>query len=356
VETECHQSIGAIAGEWDALAERTRAAPWNRPGWFEAWWHAFGHGALEIHAVRRNGALAGVLPLVVRRGSVTTPTNAHTPAFSPVAEDQAAREDLARALFSLARGKLELLCLPANDPMLSTCEAAARRRSFRIRRRPLLRSPFVPIAGDWATFEAGLRSHFRSEVRRRGRRLAEHGSVELSLVPGGDALDALLAEGFGLEARAWKGANGSAITSRPETERFYHDVAHWGAERGILRLAFLRLDGRPLAFELCLRQHGVHYNIKGGYDPEFQRFGPSRLLHHRLLERSFADGCSSYEFLGNDEPWKLDWAPQVRETTALQAFSHTPAGVATWATLAGVDQARRARHALRRQRSRVAAK
>ena len=33
---------------------------------------------------------------------------------------------------------------------------------------------------------------------------------------------------------------------------FYRRVAAWAAERDWLRLAFLRLDGRPLAFDLAL--------------------------------------------------------------------------------------------------------
>jgi CelD/BcsL family acetyltransferase involved in cellulose biosynthesis/SAM-dependent methyltransferase len=353
VEVERHTCVASLSSEWDELAERTNSSPWSRPGWIDAWWKAFGHGSLEIYALRRNGALAGVLPLVVRHGAISTPTNAHTPGFAPVVQDDEAREQLVDIVFSRTRGSLELLFLSVDDPILSACGAAARRRGYRTRRQPMLRSPFVPIVGDWASFEAGLRPRFRSELRRRGRRLAELGAVELAFESGSQDLDALLAEAFRLEASAWKGAKGTAIISRPETERFYRDVALWGAERGLLRLAFLRLDGRPLAFEFCLRQGGVHYNLKGGYDAEFHRLGPSRLLHHQLLERAFTDGLSSYEFLGNADAWKLDWTAEVHESTAFQAFSNTPAGLARAAVIANVDRARRVRNWLRRNRSRL---
>ena len=304
--------------------------------------------------MRRQGSLAGVLPLAVRRTAITTPTNWHTPGFSPVAEDEEARERLADILFSRTRGRLELSFLPADDPMLAACRAAARRRGYRTREHGLLRSPVVSIAGDWATFEARLDSHFRSELRRRGRRLAEMGSVELALEPGGDALDVLLAEGFRLEASGWKGARGSAIRSRPDTEGFYRDVAKWSAERGVLRLAFLRLDGRALAFEFCLRDGGIQYNLKGGYDGDYQRFAPSKLLHRRMLERAFADGLSSYEFLGSDDPWKLEWTGHTRQVQAFQAFGNTPYGLAQWGVVANLDLARRIRKRLRAHRSRLA--
>ena len=350
VKVERHTAVGPLSDEWDELARHTDSSPWSRPGWIQAWWEAFGRGSLEVYALRRNGALVGVLPLVVRRGAVTTPTNSHTPAFAPVASDEEARRQLADILFSRTRGQVELLFLPADDPMLSMCQAVARERGYRTRQQPLLQSPFVPIRGDWATFEAGLRAKFRSELRRRGRRLAELGSVEFSLESGSQGLDARLDEGFRLEANAWKGAHGTAIASRPETERFYRDLAKWAAERDLLRLAFLRLDGRPLAFEFCLRQGGVHYNIKGGYDSEFRRFGPSRLLQHKLLERAFSDRLSSYEFLGNADPWKLDWTAQIRERTAFQAFGNTASGLTRLAVLANADRARRVRNRLRRSR------
>jgi CelD/BcsL family acetyltransferase involved in cellulose biosynthesis len=232
--------------------------------------------------------------------------------------------------------------------MLAVCEAVARERGYRTRQRLLLQSPFVTIREDWAAFEAELRARFRSELRRRRRRLAELGSIEFSMESGRQRLDDLLDEGFRLEANAWKGAHGSAIASKPETERFYRDLAKWAAERDLLRLAFLRLDGRPLAFEFCLRQGRVHYNIKGGYDSEFRRFGPSRLLQYKLLERAFSDGLSSYEFLGDADPWKLDWTAQIRERTAFQAFGNTAAGRARFAVVANVDRARRMRNRMRR--------
>jgi CelD/BcsL family acetyltransferase involved in cellulose biosynthesis len=353
VPVERHASVSTLNREWEELAERTNAAPWSHPGWIAAWWKAFGRGSMEIYAVRCQGTLVGVLPLAVRRTAITTPTNWHTPGFAPVAENDEAREQLADILFSRTRGRLELRFLPVDDPMLAACRVAARRRGYSTRERPLLRSPFVPIVGDWATFEAGLSRHFRSELRRRERRLAELGSVEFALETGADALDILLAEGFRIEASAWKGVRGSAISSRPETEGFYRDVARWSAERGTLRLAFLRVDGRALAFEFCLRQGGVHYNLKGGYDGDYQRFAPSKLLHRHMLECAFMDRLSSYEFLGDNNSWKLEWTSYVREMKAFQAFGNTPPGLIQWVVFANLDLARRIRTGLRRHRSHV---
>ena len=47
------RSVAALFSEWEALADGTGASPFMHPGWFDAWWHAFGRGRLEIVALRR---------------------------------------------------------------------------------------------------------------------------------------------------------------------------------------------------------------------------------------------------------------------------------------------------------------
>ena len=66
------------------------AEPWVHPGWVEPWWEAFGTGSLRILALRRDGRLVGVLPLMEDKGVVRSTSNWHTPEFGLLA----AREEL----------------------------------------------------------------------------------------------------------------------------------------------------------------------------------------------------------------------------------------------------------------------
>jgi CelD/BcsL family acetyltransferase involved in cellulose biosynthesis len=79
VEIASHPRIEDLAREWDELADRQRSTPWVRPGWVDAWWRALGAGTLQILALRREGRVAGVLPLYRRAGAVRSTTNSHTP-------------------------------------------------------------------------------------------------------------------------------------------------------------------------------------------------------------------------------------------------------------------------------------
>jgi CelD/BcsL family acetyltransferase involved in cellulose biosynthesis len=325
---EVHTRIGSLGREWDELADRTGAAPFTRPGWIAAWWRAFGpvRGRLEILALRRGGRLAGVLPLVRLGGVVSSTTSDWMSAYDPPAEDREAATALASALFASHPRRVEFRQLPLEHPVRESCEAAAAASGYRLVRGPIERSPYVSLDGGWDAYHAGLDRKLRSEIRRRRRRLEEQGKLSLEVSDGGERLDELLDEGFRLEAAAWKGEAGTAITSAPATLRYYREGAEWARRRGILRLAFLRLDGRPLAFDYCLEEGGVHYLLKIGYDPAFRRFGPGMILREEMLSRAFAAGLSRYEFLGVDMAFKLEWTQTVWEKPWLRAFAPSVPG------------------------------
>ncbi len=330
MRVETRDSVRELAAEWDELADRVAAEPWLRPGWVDAWWEAFGAGRLRIVAVRRGDRLAGVLPLMEQRGVVRSTSNWHTPEFGLLAERHELGE-LAEALVSRRAHRVWLGFVDAAKPGVVACRAAAQAAGYRVLERTLERSPYVPIEGDWEAYRVGLGKKLASELRRRRRRLEEAGRFSFEVVDGDERLPALLDEGFAVEAAGWKGARGLAIHSRPETLGFYRAVADWAAERGWLRLAFLRLDGRPFAFDFCIEDRGIHYLLKTGFDPAYARFAPGMILRYEMLARAFSIGLRSYEFLGADEPWKLEWTQATRERRLFHAFAPSVRGLVGWA-------------------------
>lgn len=346
---EWHDAIEPLAPEWEELVDRAGTGPFSRPGWFEAWWHAFGRGRLEIAAFRRQGELAAVLPLSRRHGMRRSLTNWHTPEFEVPAVDAPARAALLRGVLEHTRTPLALTLLTAGRPGADAFAAAARATGMPVLSHIVERSPYVQIDGDWERYQKTLPRRRRSELRRRRRRLQERGTLALEVAAADARRGQLLDEGFAVETSGWKERAGTAIVSRPETHLFYTLVADWAARRGSLRLAFLRLDERPLAFHFTIEEGGVAYQLKGGYDPTFRELAPGTLLIHDMLEWAFARGLRTYEFLGADEEFKLDWTAGLRDRLSIQAFPHSPAGAAGWCAYAyGRPAAKRARDLVRR--------
>jgi CelD/BcsL family acetyltransferase involved in cellulose biosynthesis len=327
VTVEVRNAIDPLTDEWEALAERTASTPFLRPGWFEAWWGAFGSGTPELVTVRRHGELAALFA-GRRHGSVLeSATNAHTPEFGVLAVDPAAARELFEAVLARGARRVTLGYVTRGLPGIEELKAVAGEAGYRVMDATLLRSPYIALDGDWQSYLASMTSRFRSELGRLRRRLGERGQVRLEVTDGDDRLEELLVEGFRVEASGWKLERGTAINSRPETQRFYSGVADWAAARGLLRLVFLRLDEQALAFGFCLEDRRSHYVVKSGYDPEFQRYAPGKLLCRSVVERAFEEGLASVELLGNDEPWKRDWTHTVHERALVEAFAASPQGL-----------------------------
>jgi CelD/BcsL family acetyltransferase involved in cellulose biosynthesis len=293
----------------------------------EAWWHAFGVGRLQILTVYQDGRLSGVLPLRRLRGNLKSTTNAHTPLFGFLAANEAAAGKLAQVLFSQNARHIDLSFLRAKDTGLLLTRAAGDTECYRVFTESIRALPYVTIDGtSWDAYEKGLRKNHRGDVRRRRRRLEEQGHLTLDVRDGTEGLDELLEEGFRVEGSGWKGAEGTSINAHPATRRFYTEVAQWASERGWLRLGFLRLDGRALAFDYCLELDRIHYMCKTGYDPAYERFSPGKVLRYLMLARAFSEGLAAYELLGRVDPWKQKWTNACRELHSLHMFAPTALG------------------------------
>jgi CelD/BcsL family acetyltransferase involved in cellulose biosynthesis len=324
---EVVHDLPRIAAEWDGLADRVGASPFARPGWYEAWWEAFGdEGRLGVVALRgESGRLRAVAPLV-RDGAVTrSPSNEHTPRFGLLAEDEEALGELARIIFRLRQQRLSLSPLDAAAPTLDAVRAAAEEAGYRTVERVELTSPFRALAGVTEA-DALLDRKMRKELRRCRRRLEERGALEVVVERGDGDLEAALEEAFDVEARGWKGEAGTAIAASDDTRAFYAGVARWAAGRGTLRFVQLRLDGRVIAFEIDILEGGGLHSLKAGFDPEYAASSPGHLAALAAVQEAIDAGAATYELLGDAEPYKLKWTDTCHEMRSIEASAPTPRG------------------------------
>ena len=323
---EHHPTFATVRSEWDELARAVDAPPFLRPTWFQAWWTAFGSGSLDIVALRRDGRLAAVLPLSRRLGVVRSLSNWHQPEFGVVARDAAARQELADALLRTSRAPISLRVVDAQGADGEALRAAARPAGTRVQTRVQLRSPYLDIEGDWAGYQATLGGEMYRNIRRRRRRMSERGEIAGRVEDRWERFDDALALGFRLEGSGWKTEAGTAITSDAATHAFYMEIARWAAAHGWLRMAWLSLDGAPVAWDLMLEHAGVMYALKGGYDTSYRAFGPGHLLTGEIVAHCFARGLRRLDFLGDTSQYKRVWTGATREMTAIELFPRSTAG------------------------------
>jgi CelD/BcsL family acetyltransferase involved in cellulose biosynthesis len=231
-------------------------------------------------------------------------------------------------LFFESARRIDLSFLPTTDAGASLTHAAADAMRYKILTQSIPGAPYVSIDRTWDEYVSGLSRKFRSELRRRRRRLEERGKLTIEVSDGKERLDELLEEGFRIEGAGWKGDFGTSINSSPAMRRFYTEVAHWATERGWLRLAFLRLNGQAIAFDYCLEYNKVHYLLKIGYDPAYRELAPGKIIRYLMLERAFSERMATYDFLGvgYDYAWKREWPNIQQELLFMHMFAPTVPG------------------------------
>ncbi|MCW0211866.1 MAG: GNAT family N-acetyltransferase [Pseudonocardia sp.] len=336
-----------LAARWDRLALDSGAPAFVRPGWLGQWAKAFGKSAaMRALTVERGGELVAVLPLLSGRGGLTlsSPTNSETAVFAPVAADADAAAALGEELLGLRTVSIDLNALAADDPNVEALRAAAGTARASVLSRTLRHSPYIDVSGDPAAFDKRLSKNRRHGLKRLTNRLRDAGELTFDVhdgrAPGGGLatdLGTLLREGYKLEAREWKLAAGSAILSSPAVTAFYTAGARWAAEQGILRLVYLRLDGRPIAFGYCLQQGRTLSFLKLGMDDEFQKQGPGMVITRHLIDYAFAEpGVAELDLLGENDAYKADLASGTREQVRMQVFPNRRIGPAQRAAVVSV--------------------
>ncbi len=294
-----------LAPWWD---ERSGPAstPYLRSEWFDLWCSSFltAAGSLRVVSVERDGETVGVLPLMRTRRGWAALANSHTDVFDLVGDFD---PDLHRAVDDWLRGRAvtRLYRLDGGSAIGSTIPTS----TWLVDRD--MRAPYIELGTDAETATARLSRSLRRDAGRRERRLAELGEV-VYLDNAVDHLPDAVDQCLKLEASGWKGSEGTAITSRPETEAFYRGLMDLAQSRGWLRLSTLLIAERTVAFQLDLDYAGRRFSMKGGFDEELSHLSPGKVLQLKSLQSAASRGLLSYEFGGEAEPWKLEWTDSHR--------------------------------------------
>lgn len=344
--THCRSQRGsaafADASAWDDLCGNVGHTPFCRNYWYAPLWKTLegASAATIVHEVHDGAGLAAVAPL--RRCGRLIRTwrplyNPHVPFVDYAMRGDA--ESVAGALLDhLSRDadRIEIPKIAADGRLAVGLQAAARRRGLPLVIEPQVGDAVLALGDDWTRCLEALPKSLVQLNGRRERQLRKLGALEFEAVCQHDALDRLLDGCFAIESASWKGANESAIASRPETLAFYRSLAHAAAEHGALRLYLLRLNGALIAFEFCLAGGGVIYLLKLSFDPQFGKYSPGNVLRMMVIRHAIeTSDAQTYNF-GIESEWKARWTQQVEPMLRLGVYFRHARGRAAYACGVGL--------------------
>ncbi len=323
--------ITAIAQEWRALFDRA-AAPhqvFQSPAFLELWMRHYADERTEplLLTGRMDGRLVIAMPLVRQRvmglavlRCMGLPVAQFSDCIAEHGVPQALADDLWAAVRGLGADLLELRRVREDSALARLLPAG----EFEFEPQ---QSPFATLSihvGDNGEPGEVYSAKYRSNVRRRMRRLAELGDVRL--IAGLSPVDArpFAASAIGIK-RLWleRHRMSSPTVHDDRFAAFFTDAAADPATG--LQVSSITLDDVPVAIDLSFICKGVCFGHVLAADPAHEEHGVGALMIHQAFAAARARGCTSFDLLAPSDSYKMSHADGVTQV-ASRAYAFSPAG------------------------------
>ncbi len=187
-------------------------------------------------------------------------------------------------------------------------------------------SPTLELEGisDLEALLSRCSSNHRGDVRRRLRRLAECGAIELWVASPGEAAEA---------AREFEAHHAPALAAAGEqrgfdpllaargVKAFVGKLLDAGIRSGWVHYSALRVGGRSVAWHLGFVDRGELYWWLPAHDRDFESYSPGKALLALLLEDAIRKRISRFHFQTGSQPYKLAWNPRLPDIRTLRWYS-----------------------------------
>lgn len=358
VEHTSLDSLGQLAERWNELGRQVPFRTWE---WLSTWWRHYGQLGLRHRKRTRlaclevrnpEGKVVAIAPWycswsaakgwVIRfLGSGEVCSDYLTVLCEPGWEPQvsaalagrlaqwAAKPQAPVAAPPSAEGRageartwdlLELDGFDANDRAMQHLAEALRRRRITVHWEPGPSCWRIALPSSWEEYLATQMSrNQRKQLRALERKLVGTGRVEFHHVVDDSDLSAAVQILLDLHQRRQQSLGRPGCFSSGRYTAFHLEVIPAMLRAGRLLMAWITLDGQPVAIEYTLLGDDAIYFYQGGIDPERTDFSPGRVMTMLMLQHVIECGYRAFDFLRGDEGYKAHWRAEPRRSAVLRA-------------------------------------
>ena len=335
-----NEGLCDVEEDWNRLSD-TAGSPnvFTTFDWFRAWNQHFAgkdHGGRrqpQVLVLKRDGAVAGISPLIHRRASrfglvlrkvefLEGPADYSDLVLGddPPSQAEAVVDYLARTQDEWDLVDLRDLRAAGNSTGL--IESALSRTNLLCRILPEARCPYVTIDADWSGMVSKLSRANRRTLRNQQYRLERMRAegLRVRIIENPQDEPGLLEKLVAVESQKRIGGKlmPPFLARYPEV---FQSLFHTLGPRGWIYVALMELGDRPLAWQLGFRCGRVLWDFSTAYDHSFARLSPGTMLVPAILDYGFSHGYQEYDFLRGEEPYKMTWSTGCHETFRLLAWS-----------------------------------
>lgn len=236
------------------------------------------------------------------------PHHLHWTIFDVICPDGEARDELVPRLVEHLRrtpGSPPILALGPAHEHSAAWEGLSRLHPSEYVIDMQWRSHVIDCRRSFGETEASLSKSNRSRMRLSRNRLAKHQEVRFARATTPEDLTTELESFLAVEASGWKGPRGTrtAIQCNPALIEYYRDLVATLGATGNCEINTLYADGTCIAGELCFLGREEYIIPKVGYDEEYARMTPGKLVFEKVLERCCGDEVVERLNYLTETPW-----------------------------------------------------
>jgi CelD/BcsL family acetyltransferase involved in cellulose biosynthesis len=303
-----------------------------------SWWEAFRRGRkLRIVVLKDDsGRWVAVSPMYIEtilyRGIpirvLSFMENGYMPACGFLMSEnlvESTVDHFCRVLFSFEKWEMvRLPKLPTLHPLIARIRRNAGDAGFRNGILPNIETPVIDICGTWDEFLKTRSSSFRKQLRsKRNRFSREPGTSIDEVVVESENVERLVQAMTDISAESWKSSTGADLASNPSARYFLERMlTRMSSEKGNATVWFALKDGKPIAYELHLRQDDITYPLRADFNESFKDLSPGSVLEAAILEKMFASKeLRKYYSCGTTYGYLMRWTDQTVSHSTLEVFS-----------------------------------
>ena len=301
-EIEEIPDLEALRGEWSDLCDRSpRVTPFQRPEWLLPWIRAFPPGEPWVLAVRKEGRLIALAPLLVypNEGRRTVAFyGGGVSDYCDVVTDPDGEEEAVAALLGYLKDRrdrwevADFEPLPGDSPLLRISEGSAETRDV---------CPGLDLPERVEDLGEVVPTRQLANLRKYRRKAEALGELRLHDGPWKERLEILL-------------RFHAARRGESDVHSFHYEVAAGLQARGALGMYLLCLNGDPLAALYGFRERDTFYCYMQGFDERWSKLSPGAMVVGSVIEECIRQGVRRVDFLRGREPYKYWWGGTDRET------------------------------------------
>lgn len=310
-----------LATEWRNLVREQGFNPSLDPAWMDVAIRS--HGRTEdavVYCARNRDRLVGVLPLLcshelkygIQLKTVDLASNVVSYHPELIASEHA-NLLLAEALCRAHGGRWDLFRadqIPDGSPSAAVLKDYFESRGGTTFSTQADTSPYIAIEGGWEDLLNSRSANFRSNRKRRLRRVRDYGITEMRWFESEADVVPLLQDLYAIEKRSWKATQGIAITDRPAEQRYHELLLPMLAKRRSLLANVLYISETPVAYVLCAHWNGWVGHLKTSFDEAFDHVGA--VVIDDSIQRAYHIDAKEYDFLGAATQHKMHWTDRAR--------------------------------------------